>query len=549
MSQGAGLDAAEFKRIDDAIELAISRILEKGADDLFRPPVFSYPIETQVLVAHPDEFRRVAKVETIKFLKQADLERVRIGPTRRTLVAKDENTFRQVAWLDPFDAVKYLSLAILAFEKIEELRPAKERRIVHSHRVSENPSQLFDENFGYDSFRAESSKLSKEKIGQWKVVTDISNFFDRIGNHTLENHLRDCGLEQKYCKLICEVLLFWAGDRRSFGVPVGSDASRILSEAILIDVDRKLIEGGIEFVRYVDDYRIFADTKEKALKCVERLTALLADEGLSLNSRKTDIVQIADADEAVSFANKFDSGEHEKLDLEEQIEVRKRIRISGTTSISKFYRKPGQEYLKKLRTFDKIELIKIIASCEDYQFEDHLKTCVKYFVHVEQDPLILKTCIERRITSIIYIADALIKESARFSEEVCRSICEAIFDGFEWLSGPYPLLVPILRLSSHAAFADNRFVNDIVARQSQLDSLIFFREAISIGYPCLDRSRIRALAIDVSNNVPDFVRRSIYYAVASHAALSSDEKRPLLKTMKQHSPDWFISKIDTIVPT
>ncbi|WP_197489831.1 RNA-directed DNA polymerase [Erythrobacter neustonensis] len=541
------MDATEFRRIESAIELAVTRILEKGADDLFRPPVFSYPIETQVLRAHPDDFRRAVKAETIKFLKRADLEQERIGPTRKTLVAKDENTFRQVAWLDPFDAVKYLSLAVLAFEKIEALRPARERKIIHSHRRSDSPDQLFDEDFGYDSFRAESSRLSKEKIGHWKVITDISNFFDRIGNHTLENHLLDCGLERKYCKLICEILFFWAGDRRSFGIPVGSDASRILSEAVLIDVDRKLIEEGVTFIRYVDDYRIFAETKEKALKCVERLTALLADEGLSLNSRKTDIVQIVDADEAASMANRFDSGEHQKLDLEEQIEVRKRIRISGTTSISKFYRRPGQEFLKKLQLLDKAEILALIASCEDYQFEDNLKTAVKFFVHVDQDTKILKTCIERRITSIIYIADALIKEKENLPEGLSSELCELIFNGFDWLSGPYPLLVPILRLSSQSTFADSRYVDDIVAHHSQLDSLIFFREAISIGYPCLDRSRIRALAIDVSNNVPDFVRRSIYFAVASHSGLSPDEKRPLLKTMKQHSPDWFIERIDAII--
>ncbi len=328
---------------------------------------------------------------------------------------------------------------------------------------------------------------------------------------------------------------------------MGSDASRILSEAVLIDVDRKLVEHGVVFLRYVDDYRIFAESKEKALKCVERLTALLADEGLSLNSRKTEIVQIVDADEAASLANRFDSGEHEKLDLEQQIEVRKRIRVSGSSSISKFYRKPGQEYLKKLRALDKDEVLGQIATCEDYKFEDHLKTSVKFFVHVDQDPKILKTLIERRITSVIYIADALIKECDKFSKETCQEICNAIFDGFDWLSGPYPILVPILRLSSHPSFVDNRFVNDIVARHSQMDSLLFFREAISIGYPCLDRSRIRALAIDVSNNVPAFVRRSIYYAVASHAGLTAEEKRPLLKTMKQHSPDWFVDRIDAIV--
>lgn len=544
---GYSLDQEEFKEVDNAIALAIDRVLDKGSDDLFRPPVFSKSIESKILEVSAEDFRKDARNETLKFLKAASLEQRRIGPTRRSLVAKDENTFRQVAWLDPFDVVKYLSVAILAFKKIESLRPPKSANIVHSHRKSDLASDLFDDDFGYDSFRAESSRISKERIGQWKVITDISNFFDRVGNHTLENHLLDSGLDRKYARLVSEVLFFWAGDRRSFGLPVGSDASRILSEAVLIDVDRKLIEHGVAFVRYVDDYRLFAASKAEALKCVEQLTSLLADEGLALNSRKTEIVEIISADEVAQLANRFGAGEHETLDLEKRVEMRRRIRVSGRSAISKFYRKPGQEALTKLKALDKDEIEASISECEDYQFEDVLKTVVKFFVHVDQDVGLITKVLDRRLTSIIYLADALTKEAENLSREKCGQISETIFDGYDWLKCAYPLQVPILRLSAHQSFLDARFVNDIVARHSQLDSLLFFREAIAIGHPCLDRARIRRLAIDVFGNVPAFVQRAIYFAVASHHGLSDEEKRPLLKNMKQHSQDWFIDRAAKII--
>lgn len=196
------MDAEEFKRISIAVTAAITRVLSKGSDDIFKPPIFSHSIENELLTVHAEAFREEAHSRAVKFLKSANLEQCRVGPTRRGLVAKDENTFRQVAWLDPFDAVNYLAAAMMVFPKIEAARIPARDKIVHSHRLSQVDGGVFDEAFGYDSFRSTSSDISKNRIGQWKVVTDIANFFDRIGNHSLENHLLDIGCDKKYVTLL-----------------------------------------------------------------------------------------------------------------------------------------------------------------------------------------------------------------------------------------------------------------------------------------------------------------------------------------------------------
>ena len=46
-------------------------------------------------------------------------------------------------------------------------------------------------------------------------------------------------------------------DGNSYGIPVGPYASRVLGEAVLIDVDAYLKSQGIDYVRWVDDYNIF----------------------------------------------------------------------------------------------------------------------------------------------------------------------------------------------------------------------------------------------------------------------------------------------------
>lgn len=537
------LGKADFLRIERAAGLAIERILEKGADDVFKPPIFSQSIESTILSLRPDEFRKEALAKTIKFLKAADIKSERIGITRRGLVTKDQNSFRQVAWLDPFDAVKYLAVAILLYEQIESARIPKSEGVLHSHRMSDDDSGVFDVRFGYDSFRAKSSELSGERIGKWKVVTDISNFFDRIGIHPLENHLTAIGCNERYVTLAREILLFWAGDRRSYGVPVGSDASRILSEAVLLNVDRRLQADGIVFLRYVDDFRIFADTRAEAFKAIEILTTLLADEGLSLNSRKTEVFKILDAEEIAQLANRFAGGEHEKIDLEEKIEVKRVIRVSGRSTVSRFYREPGKEAKLKIMAIPKEAIIEGFEKASDADVEQQIKLVVKYFVYGEQDVSLIILLLDRKITSIFYIVDALIKEAHQFTPQKCLEIKSALYEAVDWLKCAYPLQVPILRVFAHSSFLEPKFIQKIIDGHRQNDSMIFYREAISLGFPCLDRARIRKLALEIFENVPDFVRRTIYHAVKNHEGLSSEEKRPMLKNMEQHANDWFIGHI------
>lgn len=542
--KGRQLDREEAQRIEGAIDAAINRILEKGSDDVFKPPIFSKSIEYEVIQANADAFRDEAKKQASRFLMKANLKSEKIGKPRYSLVTKDQNSFRKVAWLDPFDAVKYLAATHLIFPQIEAARIPKSENIVHSHRLSCNAGEIFDAKFGYDSFRSTSSEFSRDRVGGWKVVTDIANFFDRIGNHSLENHLKvNAQCDPRYVELIREMLLFWASDRRSFGIPVGSDASRMLSEAVLLGVDKGLLDRGITFVRYVDDFRIFADSRAEALKSVEILTDLLAEEGLSLNSRKTDVFRIIDPEEISYFANRFAGGEHEKIDLDEKIEVKRAIRVSGRTSISRFYREPGKDALKNIKAIPKESIIRGFIECSDADLEQQIKLVVKFFVYAEQDVKLLKILLERKITSVFYIADALVKEHDRFDEEKCSEISSVIFHAEEWRKCAYPLQLPVVRIAAHPSFFEPDFVHSIIDGQLQSDSMLFYREVISLGNPCLDRSRLNKLAKDTFDYVPAFVQRAIYQAVLRHSNMTEEEKRPILKNMKAQAEDWFIDRI------
>jgi hypothetical protein len=125
--------------------------------------------------------------------------------------------------------------------------------------------------------------------------------------------------------------------RNSYGIPVGPYASRLLGEAILIDVDASLQSQGVDFVRWVDDYNVFCKTEYEAQSVLFRLGEwLFSNHGLTLQTAKTRILpadryesevlsryeeKLTDRDTAVSILRDFqgeydDNYEDENVDGE-----------------------------------------------------------------------------------------------------------------------------------------------------------------------------------------------------------------------------------------
>ena len=526
-----------------AVNLAIEHIISNGLDDIAKPPTFRNSIELSAIQANRDEFTRVARRETLSFLRTANLQNVGIGNPQYYMVPKDEHTLRRVAWIDPFDLVKYISVSLLLFPQIEAARPSKNLGIVHSHRQADDGNSIFDTGFGYDSFRQASSELSRQRMGQWKVITDISNFFDRIGNHPLENHLGDCGCDPTMATLAREILFQWSGDRRSFGVPVGSDASRILSEAALIAIDRQLQESSVSYVRYVDDYRIFASSRAEAYDMIRLLSELLAEEGLTLNNKKTRIFQIRDYDEVPEPSEQGITAPHEQIDENERIEVRRRIQVSGRTSISRFYRHPGRDALRRLASLNYQDVISQVRSTLGAEQEDAIRTATKYFIYVRQDAEIIEILLREKITSVFYVVDALVKDHERIDPHVKEIAKNIMLEGLGSDRCSYPFQIPLLRLCATEGYEDATLANSIVDRQRQLDNPQFFREAILLGFQQMDRQKIRRLATEVFRNVAPPLQRAIAFAIKNYNGMTADEKRPLVRNLEQSSQDWFVGRI------
>ena len=403
--------------------------------------------------------------------------------------------------------------------------------------MAANGTDLFHSDFGWNSFRKATNEAFASNEGGWVVITDIHDFFPRIGNHPLENHLRDLGGDVRFIKLLRELLLFWAGDRRSFGIPVGSDASRIISEAALAAVDRRLHEQGYHFKRFVDDYFIFTDSKARALSALEHLSRLLNEEGLSFSSSKTVVRRVV-----LGGTNlREEHNEHQHLGPEE-VEVINRTRISGRTSISKRYERPREKQLARLREVDIEETLRDI----EYgigNVQQKIRDCIKHALFIEFSPDIVRRVLLLRISSLVYFSDALVKEANYLNANQRNALLQVVLDEFPPTETPVPYLLFLSRVVCCDGYQRDDVARAIFQRVRISSDVLAFRHTILFTYANLTRHEVRELATVDFSRSPPLVQRAIAYAVANYPGMSDEERRPLLRNILIGSTDYFVRRL------
>lgn len=275
--------------ITKACSRAIKNIISEGTTDV---PLFNRAFEIDLLKDRSFKEMVCKAVQcSINKNKFSDLKIHKLG---HVLVPKKNlSDYRKCALIDVYDEIVFLTLILAISNEIEKMRVNKSKKRVFSYRIGDFGEKIFDGKYNLTSFRENVSNKSKLKKNKVVVECDISNFYDRINIHRIESVLNsNPNIDRDIIKLINTLLLFWA-DRDSYGLPVGSNASRILAEVALIEVDNYLISKKIDFCRFVDDYRIFAKNAAEAHNNLALLTLRLSKEGLFLNTQKTRIKDIS----------------------------------------------------------------------------------------------------------------------------------------------------------------------------------------------------------------------------------------------------------------
>ncbi len=123
---------------------------------------------------------------------------------------------------------------------------------------------------------------------------DIANFFPSVYSHSLPWALvgREVAKQNRepalwYNKLDSHLRALKRAETQ--GVPIGPATSNIAAEIILAKIDKKLSDEGFHFVRFIDDYQCYCNTRDLADKFVLALEWELEKYLLKLNPRKVAI--------------------------------------------------------------------------------------------------------------------------------------------------------------------------------------------------------------------------------------------------------------------
>lgn len=133
------------------------------------------------------------------------------------------------------------------------------------------------------------------------LTTDITSFFEHISHEVLKERLLMFNSSDEYTKsvnfLIDTLLAKWTETEniKKFSLPQGPNASRLLADIYLYSVDKKMTSNRkIVWFRYMDDIRLFANSKHDLKKALIDLVNALRDLKLNLNAKKTNIYDTND---------------------------------------------------------------------------------------------------------------------------------------------------------------------------------------------------------------------------------------------------------------
>jgi group II intron reverse transcriptase/maturase len=133
----------------------------------------------------------------------------------------------------------------------------------------------------------------------WVVDIDLERFFDTVNHDRLMARVKDVVKDKRVLRLInaylqAGVMVNGVVMEREEGTPQGGPLSPLLSNIVLTELDRKLEERGLSFVRYADDCNIYVSSERSAPRVmastkefVEKRMRLKVNEAKSAVDRAT----------------------------------------------------------------------------------------------------------------------------------------------------------------------------------------------------------------------------------------------------------------------
>lgn len=171
----------------------------------------------------------------------------------------------------------------------KDIAPTSRAR-VYSYRYQELPDELafYEDNFGAWARFQEDTNTRVEESKEYVLRLDLRLAFASFDRERVFAFVRerasDPDASQLFTKLIASL------DPGGEGLPHINDSTFYVGNAYLAGADRAVEAVTRRFIRYIDNYHVFASSREEALGLALRIEASLADAGFALNPSKTEIL-------------------------------------------------------------------------------------------------------------------------------------------------------------------------------------------------------------------------------------------------------------------
>lgn len=369
------------------------------------------------------------------------------------LAPKPGGTFRVAHQLDPIDSLIYTALIREVCDTIEEYRIPESENIACSYRIKlDMEGSFFAKDTGWDIFTSRTDDLIKKFENGYVLVADITDFYNQIYTHRINALISEAskGAYDEQATII-EKFLLAMNRKTSRGIPVGPGPSIILAELIMASIDNFILDNYTkDFIRYVDDIRIFFNTIEDAITILHKLTFFLYSyHRLVFSSEKTGILKVE------SFASKYVLDEqkvedtaikHEAdaLTSEKMVEL---IENLPPYTDDFDYDEAYEETLQKILTADQISLL----SNAYYKLVERAVSPPKDYVLLRH---VLRQAARYRIRSIIqlvldnfYMMLPVIRESVIYLNAVTnKKVVQENQARFEQIFSHFYMTLPFINL-------------------------------------------------------------------------------------------------------
>jgi len=182
---------------------------------------------------------------------------------------------------------------------------------------------LFERDFAAQSYGFRPGRGCKDALRRvdalwqagytWVVDADLKGYFDTIPHDALMARVRTKVADGRVLALVeaylhqhvLDGLREWTPET---GTPQGAVLSPLLSNVYLDPLDQRMVQSGVQMVRYADDFVCLCRTREDAEAALAQVRAWTAEAGLTLHPEKTRIVDAAAAAPGFDFLGYHFSG-------------------------------------------------------------------------------------------------------------------------------------------------------------------------------------------------------------------------------------------------